>query len=114
MWGKTVKDLQTNISIDGSGVASGVLKYVEDYTSAGFVMADGHNFVAFEYIPVYDGSTVSYAFNSKSGTLDSDNILVLQMTEAKKSLSVVFTETKQGEEDATVTVKLSGLTLNAQ
>lgn len=76
-------------------------------------MDEGHNFVAFEYIPVYDGSTVSYAFNSKTGTLDSDNILVLQMTEAKKSLSVVFTETKQGEEDATVTVKLSGLTLES-
>ena len=114
MWGFNNTDLQSNIAIDDEGVCTGYLKYIADYTSAGFDMDDGHNFVAFEYIPVYEGSTVSYAFNSKTGTLDSDNILVLQMTEAKKSLSVVFTETKQGEDEQTVTVKLSGLTLEAQ
>ena len=77
-------------------------------------MEDGHHFLGILYNPVYEDSTVSYAFNSKTGTLDSDNILVLQMTEAKKELSVVFTETKQGEDEQTVTVKLSGLTLEAQ
>lgn len=112
LWGKDCDDLQTGISIT-DGVASGTLKYVADYTSAGFDMSQGTNFIALE-AKVSTGTTVKCKFNSKTTTLDEDGIIVLQMTEAKKALSVVFEATNEVGDKNSVEVKLSGLTLAAE
>ena len=109
LWGKDCDDLQTGISIT-DGVASGTLKYVADYTSAGFDMSQGTNFIALQ-ANVSTGTTVKCKFNSKTTTLDEDGIIVLQMTEAKKALSVVFEATDAIGDKNSVEVKLSGLTL---
>ena len=109
LWGKDCDDLQTGISIT-DGVASGTLKYVADYTSAGFDMSQGTNFIALK-ANVSAGTTVKCKFNSKTTTLDEDGIIVLQMTEAKKALSVVFEATDAIGDKNSVEVKLSGLTL---
>ena len=112
LWGKDCDDLQTGISIT-DGVASGTLKYVADYTSAGFDMSQGTNFIALQAneAKVSTGTTVKCKFNSKTTTLDEDGIIVLQMTEAKKALSVVFEATNEVGDKNSVEVKLSGLTL---
>ena len=112
LWGKDCDDLQTGISIT-DGIASGTLKYVADYTSAGFIMDDGHNFIAL-VANVSTGTTVKCKFNSKTTTLDEDGIIVLQMTEAKKALSAVFEATDATGDKNSVEVKLSGLTLSAE
>ena len=112
LWGKDCDDLQTGISIT-DGVASGTLKYVADYTSAGFDMSQGTNFIALK-TTVSEGTTVKCKFNSKTTTLDDDGIIVLQMTEAKKSLSAVFEATNEVGDKNSVEVKLSGLTLAAE
>ena len=109
LWGKDCDDLQTGISIT-DGVASGTLKYVADYTSAGFDMSQGTNFIALKAI-VSEGTTVKCKFNNKTHTLDDDGIIVLQMTEAKKALSAVFEATDATGDKNSVEVKLSGLTL---
>ena len=109
LWGKDCDDLQTGISIT-DGVASGTLKYVADYTSAGFDMSQGTNFIALK-ATVSTGTTVKCKFNNKTHTLDEDGIIVLQMTEAKKALSVVFEATDAIGDKNSVEVKLSGLTL---
>ena len=109
LWGKDCDDLQTSISIT-DGVASGTLKYVADYTSAGFDMSQGTNFIALK-ANVSTGTTVKVKFNNKTTTLDEDGIIVLQMTEAKKSLSAVFEATNEVGDKNSVEVKLSGLTL---
>ena len=109
LWGKDCDDLQTGISIT-DGVASGTLKYVADYTSAGFDMSQGTNFIVLK-ATVSTGTTVKCKFNSKTTTLDDDGIIVLQMTEAKKALSVVFEATNEVGDKNSVEVKLSGLTL---
>ena len=87
------------------------MKHIADYTSAGFDMSQGTNFLSLTATPSKTGSTITVDFNSKTTTLDSDNTIVLQMTDAKKSLSVVFTEKVDGETVDTVTLALSGLTL---
>ena len=109
LWGKDCDDLQTGISVTG-GVASGTLKNVPDFTSAGFDMSQGTNFIALE-AKVSAGTTVKCKFNSKTTTLDDDGIIVLQMTEAKKSLPAVFEATNEVGDKNSVEVKLSGLTL---
>ena len=112
LWGKDCDDLQTGISIT-DGVASGTLKYVADYTSAGFDMSQGTNFIALK-ATVSEGTTVKLKFNNKTTTLDSDGIIVIQMTEAKKALSAVFEATDATGDKNSVEVKLSGLTLYAE
>ena len=109
LWGKDCDDLQSGVTISG-GICSGNLLFVEDYTSAGFDMSQGTNFIALK-ATVSTGTTVKCKFNSKTITLDDDGIIVLQMTEAKKSLSAVFEATNEVGDKNSVEVKLSGLTL---
>ena len=112
LWGKDCDDLQTGVTIT-DGVASGTLKNVADYTSAGFDMSQGTNFIVLK-ATVSEGTTVKLKFNNKTITLDEDGIIVIQMTEAKKDLSAVFEATNEVGDKNTVEVKLSGLTLAAE
>lgn len=112
-WGKSCDDLMDDVSID-SNVANGTLKYVADYTSAGFDMSQGTNFIALSVTPTAEDSTITCDFNGKTITLDEDLAIVIQMTEAKKALHAVFTETKDGATVSTYTLAFSGLTLASE
>ena len=105
--------MQTDLAITNN-VATGTLNFIEDYTSAGFDMSQGNHFIALTVGPTVEGSTMTCTFNNKDIELDSDLTIVLQMTEAKKALDVVFTETVDDEVVATATIALSGLTLAEQ
>lgn len=76
-------------------------------------MSQGTNFIALK-ATVSEGTTVKLKFNNKTTTLDSDGIIVIQMTEAKKALSAVFEATDATGDKNSVEVKLSGLTLSAE
>lgn len=111
LFGKTVTDLQSNVSVS-NGVASGSLKYIADYTSAGFDMSQGNHFVVL-LAETEAGTTTTATIDDRTFTLDDDGILVFQMTEAKKAKSLVFT-TSDGEKETVKTIALSGLTLEPQ
>lgn len=112
LFGKTVNDLQSDVSIE-SGVVSGTLNYIDDYTSAGFDMSQGNHFLVVKATSA-TGATTTSTIDGRTVTLDSDGILVLQMTEAKKALDLIFNSTLPNGDKNTVKVKLSGLTLAAQ
>lgn len=112
LFGKDVDDLMTNVSIE-DGVATGTLKYVADYTSAGYDMSKGNHFVVFK-ATVGDGVVVETDIEGRKVTLDEDGIVILQMDEAKKSKSFKFTAAKPNGDKNTVSIQLSGLTLAEQ
>lgn len=113
LWGKTCTDLQSNASVANNTMTAN-LKYIEDYTSGGFDMSLGHHFAAISVSPSAIGSTISFTFNGTTKDLDEDLAIVLQMTEEKKALDVVFEEKVDNTTVATYTLHLSGLTLDAQ
>jgi len=82
LFGKVVSDLQSGVEV-GSGGITGTLKYVADYTAAGFDMDNGHNFLALHIT----GSTGSTLYVKKDTSTDyvqlgSDGLVVLQITDA--------------------------------
>ena len=109
LWGKDCDDLQTGVTI-ADGKISGTLKYVADYTSAGFDMSQGTNFIALK-VNVAEGTTVKLKFNNKTTTLDDDGIIVVQMTEAKKDLKMTFEATNEVGDKNSVELALTDLTL---
>ena len=94
---------------------SGTLKNIptdnEFYTTAGFDSSLGTNFLVVKATPSVESNKVQFSFNGTTKNLDPDGILVLQMTNEKKSLSVVFTEKNGSTAVSTYTLKLTGLTL---
>lgn len=111
LFGKTVDDLQTSVSIS-DGVASGTLKHVADYTDAGFDMTEGTNFIVLK-ATTDEGTTTTATMEDRTVTLDSDGILIFQMTDAKKAKKLVF-ETTDGNETTTKEIALTGLTLQGE
>ena len=115
LFGKTVNDLQSGAFVSNNTLTA-QLNYIADYTSAGYDMSLGNHFFVVKAIPsISAGSTISFKFNGTTKNLDADGILIIQMTEEKKSLDVEFTETNAlGEEVSTYTLHLTGLTLKPQ
>ena len=111
--GKTVNELQSNVSI-ANNVISGDLKYIADYTSAGYDMSNGTNFVVTKATPSVEGNTIEVTLDGTTKTLDSDGILITQMNDARKSMSITYTEKADGETVDTYTLALSGLTLEQE
>lgn len=110
LFGKTVNDLQSGVSISNNTI-SGDLKYIADYTSAGYDMTNGTNFVVTKATPTAEGNTIEVTLDGVTKTLDEDGILITQMNEARKSMSITYTEKADGETVDTYTLALSGLTL---
>lgn len=112
--GKSVTDLQSNISIRNTAI-TGTSLYVEDYTSAGFDMSKSHNFLAL-HIGAQDGATIQVELlgGDSEGhpiTLDADGLIVLQIR--NKSQKVKVTATKDSDVE-TKTYSLTGLTLASE
>lgn len=72
------------------GQIRGTSKYVEDYSAAGFDMDEGHNFIAFK-VTAADGATITTeAIGGEHGekTLDSDGIVITQLTDSVTGIKV--------------------------
>lgn len=76
------------------GQVRGTSKYIEDYTSAGYDMSKGHNFIAFKSTAVTGSTIVVESVGGESGptTLDSDGIAVLQIVESCRAIKVTATK----------------------
>ena len=102
MLGKTAADLQENVAISGREI-TGTLKLVTDYT--GFSSATDEqsgNYLALHVTQEPEDATVTVE-------LDDDGLIVLKIADtAKQSVKVTVTN---GEDTATKTYSLKGLTL---
>ena len=110
--GKTVADLQENVAISGREI-TGTLKLVTDYT--GFSSATDEqsgNYLALHVTQEPEDATVTVELiGGKNGAveLDDDGLIALKIADtAKQSVKVTVTN---GEDTATKTYSLKGLTL---
>lgn len=111
-WGKTSDDLQEDIAI-ANGVISGTLKYISDYSAAGF--EGGGNFIALKVGSSESISGVTYKCTVIDGngqertvTLDDDKVIVIQIKD-KAAQKLRFTAEKDGYGTDVTTLALSGL-----
>lgn len=114
LFGKVVGDLQTNVTVGENGV-SGKLKYISDYSSAGYTGDEksGHFLVLHVDVPnVEDVTITAELIGGIHGPVvvdPSDGILISRITSTMQK--VKFTATKTGEEPVTKTYMLNGLIL---
>ena len=109
MLGKSVTDLQSNITV-GSNAITGSLKYVEGYTgfSSKTEEQSGH-YLAFHSESNGADSIVVQHGEGKPVTLDSDGIIILWITDVNNNVKV--TAYKDGAVANMRTFDLTGLTL---
>lgn len=110
--GKTAADLQENVAIAGEEI-TGTLKLVTGYTGFSSVAAEqSGNYLALHVTPQPEdaGVTVELVGGKKGAVeLDDDGLIVLRIADtAKQSVKVTVTN---GEDTATKTYSLTGLTL---
>lgn len=116
LFGKTVSDLQTNVSVGTSGI-TGTLKYVSDYTGfSSDVSLQSGNYLAIHCaVPNVSGAEITVeVVNGTAGerTLDADGLIVLRITN-KTTQSVRVKAKKAGLDTYTKTFTLTGLTLQS-
>lgn len=114
LFGKTVGDFQTNVTVGSEGIG-GTLKFIDDYTSAGYVgdEASGNYLVVHASVPDVDDVTITAEIiggNHGPVTLDSDGILIARI--ASTTQKIKFTASKSGYENVSKTFNLSNLELS--
>ena len=119
LFGKSASDLQENIAVGMlSGVLTGTLKYVDDYSAAfGGDLAHG-NFIALHIVATdendepADSITVEIV-NGISGpvTLDADGLYVGRIAD-KGTQTIRVVASKAGYDSVTEVFRLDALTLN--
>lgn len=113
LFGAKASDLQDGVTVTANK-ARGVLKDLpttdEFYTNAGFDSTMGTHFLVTK-ATAKAGNTIKFTFNGKTSTLDSDGILILQMTDAKLSKKITFKEYDDDTLVDTFEVALDGLEL---
>lgn len=112
LFNKTVDDLQSGISVWASSI-SGTLKYVADYSDAGYTGDEqsGNFLVLHAEVPdVEDVTITAELINGVHGpvTLDSDGLCIFRVAD-KTSQSVKFVARKTGYEPFSKTFTLNGL-----
>lgn len=108
LFGKTVSDLQSGVSIDGNEI-SGTLKYVADYSSAFSGEEASGNYIALHFsVPEVDDATISVKVTNPV-TLDDDGIAVLRIRD-KSTQTITVVASKSGYESVTKVYSLTGLT----
>lgn len=115
LFGKTVDDLQSDIEIGDTGI-TGTVKYIADYSSAGYTGDEesGNFLVLHADVPDFEGATiVAELVNGVHGpvTLQEDGIVIFRIAD-KSSQKVKFVASKTGYPSVTKVFDLSGLTLN--
>ena len=114
LFGKTASDLQENVAITDDTV-SGTLKYIADYSAAGYGTGeDSGNYLVLHFSTgSVSGSTIkAKLFGGEHGwvTLDPDGILITRITN-KNLQTIAVVANKEGYEQATMRLSLTGLTL---
>ena len=114
MLGKSVTDLQSDIEV-GTHAITGTLKYVADYSSAGYAGEEASG----NYIVIHSASTDADAITVEviggvhgEQTLDPDGICICRI--ANTSEKICVRAYKDGVLGNAITYDLSGLTLNAE
>lgn len=116
--GKTIGQLQRDVSVDGDVVA-GTLYFVDDYTGFGSPDEQKGNFlVVHASVPGTSGVTIKVTVRDnddvkgrppRTTTLDEDGIFIFRTTNVKKQ-TLTFTASKEGFSDFSRTYSLFGLT----
>jgi len=111
--GKVASDLQTGITINGD-VISGTLKYISDYSSAGYTGDEqSGNFLALHFESEVDGATIKVELvggTHGEKTLDDDGLCIFRVTSTTQTIKV--TVVAEGYNNTVKTYALTGLTLN--
>lgn len=112
--GKVPSDLQENIVV-GTRAIAGKLKYIADYTSAGYTGDEqSGNFLALHFeVPDVTGVTLTVELvNGIHGasTLDPDGLAIFRITD-KNSQTIKVVASKDGYDSVTKIFALNGLTL---
>lgn len=113
LFGKTIGDFQANVTVGSEGIG-GTLKFIDDYTSAGYVgdEASGNYLVVHASVPDVDDVTITAeVIGGVHGpvTLDSDGILIVRI--ANTTQQIKFIASKDGYADVSRTFRLNGLRL---
>ena len=112
MFGKTVSDLQSDIVV-GSNAITGTLKYIADYTSAGYAgdEASGNYIVLHCAADDADSITVEVVGGVHGEqTLDVDGLIICRIANTSQKIRVKAY--KDGQVANVQTYSLTGLTLN--
>lgn len=113
LFGKQPSDLQSNIVI-GDNAITGTLKYVSDYSSAGYTDdEESGNFIALHCTSnVEDAVITAQLVNGVHGavTLDEDKICIFRISD-KSTQSIKFTATADGYESVSAEYALTDLEL---
>lgn len=108
LFGKTVSDLQSGVSIDGNEI-SGTLKYVADYSSAFSGDEASGNYIVLHFsVPEVDDATITVKVTNPV-TLDDDGIAVLRIRD-KSTQTITVVSSKPGFKSVTKVYSLTGLT----
>ncbi|MBO7450670.1 MAG: hypothetical protein J6U54_09900 [Clostridiales bacterium] len=109
LFGYTVDDLQSDVEVDGTSV-SGILNYIDDYTSAGYTdeEAEGNFLVLHFSVPDVEDAEIQITTNGRTKTLDEDGILIARVAD-KDSQTITVVASKDGYDDVTKVYDLSGL-----
>ena len=106
LFGKTVDDLQSGITVTDEGV-SGTLKYIADYSSAYGSGMDSGNYLVLHYATEEPSSTITCELiGGTTGpvTLDPDGINITRITN-KSTQTIKVVASKEGYTDAGVSVR---------
>lgn len=97
--------MQSDIAI-GGGKITGTLKYIADYTAAGFDMDNGNHFLALHYTG--DGTSLYVKKGSGNYTqLGEDGICISQITDAIETITVKSTKADGDVKETTYTLDLT-------
>ena len=110
LWGYDCDDLQDSIVV-GDDSISGTLKYIEDYSAAGFSPIDG-NFIALKCESNVEDATITVTVTNPS-VLDSDGIIVLQIAD-KDTQTITVKVEKEGYVPVTKVYTLTDLVCQSE
>lgn len=111
MFDKTVSDLQSDIEV-GTNAITGTLKYIADYTSAGYAGDEASGNYLVIHCASDDADTVTVEVvggNHGERTLDSDGIVICRIANTAQKIRVKAY--KDGVVGNVATYSLTGLVL---
>lgn len=111
--GKSASDLQTNIIVTNNKI-KGTLKYIADYTSAGYVGDEASgNYLALKCTSINGATITVEVVGGVHGaqTLDSDGLVICRIANTSQKIKVVASKNGQS---TTKTYSLTGLTLTPE
>lgn len=109
LFGKTVEDFQSDVEITGTAV-SGLLNYIDDYSSAGYTGDEAHgNYLVLHFeVPEVEDVTIQTTTNGRTKTLDPDGILITHIAD-KDTQTITVTASADGYASVTKVYTLDGL-----